>query len=283
MKSRRRRPINKYKDTIFSLEGKTAIVVGGLGQIGINTVKILLDAGAVVEVLDIVDEADSERAQSLRYEYKDNILFFSKIDITSEESVKEKIFETKKNFGDIDILINHAHYKGDPELLKPHSEFFSSFEDYPFEVWKKTIDVNLNGLFLITKAVGAYMKEQSSGVIVNTSSTYGMVSPNKAIYGDSGINSPVSYAVTKAAILNFSRYLATHWAEHNIRVNTISPGGVDNPSQSDNFKKNYSRLTPLGRLAVDNEYQGAVLYLASDASSYMTGSNLIVDGGWTVW
>lgn len=259
------------------------MVIGGLGQIGINSVKILLEAGASVEVIDIIDESESIRAKSLRSEFKVNNLIFSKIDITNEHSVKEKILNTKSNFGNIDILVNHAHYKGNPELLQPNSKFFSSFEDYPFDVWKDTIDVNLNGLFLITKEVGLCMKNQKSGVIVNTASTYGIVSPNKSIYGNSGINSPISYAVTKSAILNFSRYLATHWAEYNIRVNTLSPGGVDNPGQSDEFKKNYANLTPLKRLAQENEYQGAILFLASDASAYMTGSNMIVDGGWTSW
>ena len=275
--------INHYKNTVFSLEGKTAIVVGGLGQIGINTVKILLEAGAFVEVYDVLEESESSRAADLRKIHKKNSLLFSKVDITNEELVNKKVKDSKNLLGNIDILVNHAHFKGDPELLKPHSEFFSSFEEYPFEVWKNTIDVNLNGLFLVTKAVGACMKEFGSGVIVNTSSTYGIVSPNKSIYGSSGINSPISYSVTKSAILNFSRYLATHWAKNNIRVNTISPGGVNNSGQSEEFKINYSNLTPLGRLAKDSEYQGAILFLCSDASSYMTGSNLVVDGGWTAW
>ena len=274
---------NKYKDTIFSLEGKNALVIGGLGQIGIYSVEILLAAGATVEVLDIEKEPDDKNIKNLRNLHNKNDLIFSNIDITNEKQVNKKIIETSKNFGSIDILINHAHFKGDPQLLKPHSDFFSSFENYPFDVWKKTIDVNLNGLFLITKAVGAVMKKQKSGVIVNTASTYGLVSPNKSIYKDSGINSPISYAVTKAAIINFSRYLATHWADYGIRINTLSPGGVDNPGQSEDFKKNYSKLTPLGRLAKENEYQGAILFLSSNASSYMTGSNLIVDGGWTAW
>lgn len=274
---------NKYKDTIFSLEGKNALVIGGLGQIGINSVKILLDAGAAVEIVDIETEFDNEKAKELKSLYKKNNLTFSKIDITNEKEVNKKIEKTSKNLGSIDILINHAHFKGDSKLLKPHSQFFASFENYPFDVWKQTIDVNLNGLFLITKAVGTLMKKKNFGVIINTASTYGIVSPNKSIYEDSGINSPVTYAVTKAAIINFSRYLATHWADYNIRVNTLSPGGVENPGQSDSFKKNYSNLTPLNRLSKENEYQGAILFLASSASSYMTGANLVVDGGWTAW
>ena len=275
--------VNKYKDTIFSLEGKNALVIGGLGQIGINSVKILLDAGAAVEVIDIVGESESKRAEELKNLYKKNNLTFSKINITNEKEVNKKIKKSLKNFGSIDILINHAHFKGDSQLLKPHSQFFSPFEDYPFDIWKQTIDVNLNGLFLISKAVGTLMKKQKKGVIINTASTYGIVSPNKSIYEDSGINSPVAYAVTKAAIINFSRYLATHWADYNIRVNTLSPGGVENPGQSKSFKKNYSKLTPLNRISKETEYQGAILFLASSASSYMTGSNLVVDGGWTAW
>ena len=275
--------LNKYNNTIFSLKKKNAVVVGGLGQIGTNTVKILLEAGANVEVIDFENKDTNKEFEKISNLYKKNNLIFSKLDITNEKEVNEKIKKTSKNFRSIDILINHAHYKGDTKTLKPYGEFFLPFENYPFDVWKKTLDVNLNGLFLITKAVGSYMKKQKYGVIVNTSSTYGIVSPNKSIYEDSGINSPISYAVTKAAILNFSRYLATHWAEYNIRVNTLSPGGVDNINQSFNFKKNYSTLTPLNRLANANEFQGAILFLVSDASSYMTGSNLVVDGGWTAW
>ena len=274
---------NNYNNTIFSLENKVALVVGGLGQIGFNSVKILLEAGAIVEVIDVVDETESSVARILKEKYDLNRLIFSKVDITDEENVISKIKDTVTNFRKIDILINHAHYKGHSEELKPHSKFFAPLEDYPFEVWKKTVDVNLNGLFLMTKAVGSQMIKQKKGVIVNTSSTYGIVSPNKNIYGSSGINSPISYATTKAAILNFSRYLATHWSEHNIRVNSISPGGVQNDAQSEEFTESYSKLTPLKRLALPNEYQGAVLFLSSDASSYMTGSNLIIDGGWTAW
>lgn len=275
--------INKYKDTIFSLEGKNALVIGGLGQIGFSSVKILLDAGARVEVVDLQEQSKSQKAKELKKKYKRSNLTFSKINITNEKEVNDKIKKTSKNFGSIDILINHSHFKGNSKRLKPNAKFFSQFEDYPFDVWKQTIDVNLNGLFLITKAVGKSMIKQKSGVIINTASTYGIVSPNKSIYGNSGINSPAAYATTKAAIINFSRYMSTHWAAHNIRVNTLSPGGVDNDGQSEIFKKNYSKLTPLNRLSKENEYQGAILFLASSASSYMTGSNLIVDGGWTAW
>ncbi|MGH2648427.1 MAG: SDR family oxidoreductase, partial [Ginsengibacter sp.] len=127
-----------------------------------------------------------------------------------------------------------------------------------------------------------YFKENGQGVIVNVSSTYGNVSPNKSIYGNSGINSPVAYATSKAAIINLTRYIATHLADENIRANVLSPGGVFN-NQSEEFLKNYTNLTPLKRMANAEDYQGAILYMMSDASKYMTGANLIVDGGWTAW
>lgn len=275
--------VSGYANTLFSMAGKVVVVVGGLGQIGINTVRIVLDAGARVAVIDVLDDQDYSLSEPLATYRDQKELAFFKADITKEAAVLGAAKSVVELFGCVDVLVNHAHYKGDPRLLKPHSPFFAPIEDYPFEIWKQTIDVNLNGLFLVSKAFGKLMVEQKRGVIINTSSTYGIVSARKNIYGDSGINSPVSYATTKAAILNFSRYLATHWAEHNIRVNTISPGGVGNRNQSNEFVQNYSNMTPLNRMALPTEYQGAVLFLASDASSYMTGANLVVDGGWTAW
>jgi NAD(P)-dependent dehydrogenase (short-subunit alcohol dehydrogenase family) len=141
-------------------------------------------------------------------------------------------------------------------------------------------DVNLKGSFLMAQAAIPLMKKAGGGVIVNISSTYGNVSANKSIYGNSGINSPVAYATSKAALINLSRYIATHFAEAGIRCNTLSPGGVFN-NQSEDFLKNYTALTPLGRMAAAEDYQAAIVFLMSPGSSYMTGANLIVDGGWT--
>lgn len=273
----------EYENTLFSMAGKVVVIVGGLGQIGINTVAIMLEAGAKVAVVDIISRQDYDLPESMAGYSDKKMLAFFKTDITNESQVRRAAELVVRLFGSIDVLINHGHYKGDPLQLRPHSPFFAPVEDYPFEIWKETIDVNLNGLFLVSKIFGKLMVEQKRGVIINTSSTYGIVSARQTIYGDSGINSPISYAATKAAILNFSRYLATHWAGYNIRVNTISPGGVRNANQSDEFVEKYSDMTPLNRMAAPTEYQGALLFLASDASSYMTGANLVVDGGWTAW
>jgi NAD(P)-dependent dehydrogenase (short-subunit alcohol dehydrogenase family) len=269
---------SNYKNTIFSMCGKVSVVVGGSGQIGINSVSILLEAGSEVVILDIVEpDFDTNNDLCLKK------LHYFKCDITDLNNVSLVVDEVVEKFKVIDCLVNHSHFKGDPKRLKPHSEFFAPVEDYPLEIWSATIDVNLTGLFLICQKFGKVMRNQNHGVIINTASTYGIVSARESIYGDSGINSPVSYAATKAAIINLSRYLSTHWAKYNIRVNTLSPGGVANKNQSDDFVNNYSDMTPLARMARPDEYQGAILFLASEASSYMTGSNLIIDGGWTAW
>jgi len=195
----------------------------------------------------------------------------------------KKVLKVLKKWKKVDVLVNFTHYKGNSNSLEPGANFFSPLEDYPFEEWKKTLDVNLNGLFLVTQIFGKQMIKQNYGVIINTASTYGMVSPRKDIYGDSGINSPVGYATTKSAIINFTRYVATHWAKYGIRANVISPGGIGNDNQSKSFKKLYKKNTPLNRMASDKDFNGALVFLASDESSYMTGSNLVIDGGWTAW
>ena len=183
----------------------------------------------------------------------------------------------------MNILVNHAHYKGNPKKLDPNNNFFKSLDDYPTNEWKKTIDVNLNAMFYITKHFLKLMLKSKNPVILNTSSTYGKVSPNKSIYGNSGINAPVGYTATKAGIIGFTKYIATHYGDRGLRANVLIPGGVENKNQSKSFKKNYSNLTPLKRMAKQNEYKRAVLFLVSDESSYMTGSEFIIDGGWTAW
>ena len=198
------------------------------------------------------------------------------------QNINESAKKIRKDIGQIDGLVNCFHYKGDTRKLNVKSNFFSTFSNYEEQAWVNVHNVNLKGSFLTSQAVIPYFEESRKGVIVNVSSTYGIVSPNKNIYGDSGINSPVAYATSKSAIIQLSKYLATHLAEKNIRVNTLSPGGVFN-NQSSEFIKNYEKLTPLGRMATVRDYDGPIVFLLSDSSSYMTGSNLVVDGGWTAW
>jgi NAD(P)-dependent dehydrogenase (short-subunit alcohol dehydrogenase family) len=181
-----------------------------------------------------------------------------------------------KKYSKIDVLINNAIF---PEIGKIRN---TSFENFPLDVWNKGLDVNLTGVFLCSQQVGKIMVKQKRGIIINISSIYGLQGPDQRIYGNTKIVKSAMYAVTKGAILNFTRYMASYWNKTGIRVNTLSLGGVEE-NQDPSFKKNYSYKTMIGRMAKKDEYVGAILFLSSDASSYMTGSNLILDGGWTGW
>lgn len=272
----------KLIQNLFELGGKTIIVAGGAGQIGFAMCEILADAGAKVVIADIDTELAQNKIAALQDEkIRMNLLVFP-LDVTKKSQIIKLVQKIRQDIGKIYGLVNVFHFKGNTRKLDSTSDFFADIEEYPEEAWNMVHDVNLKGSFLMSQAVIPYFKENGEGVIVNVSSTYGNVSANKSIYGNSGINSPVAYATSKAAIINLTRYQATHLAEDNIRVNCLSPGGVYN-NQSDEFLENYTNLTPLKRMAQAEDYQGAIAFLMSKASSYMTGANLIVDGGWTAW
>jgi len=267
---------------LFDLTNRVIVVAGGAGQIGFSFCEILADAGAQVILADIDEEMAQAKVNALSNKVLRDKIVVRTINVTEKDEVVAFFKKVYDDFGPVYGLVNSFHYKGNTRKLDTNSNFFAGFEDYPIEAWDLVHDVNLKGTFLTSQSVLPYMKKYGSGVIVNISSTYGNVSPNKSIYGDSGINSPVAYASSKAALINLSRYMATHLAEHGIRVNTLSPGGVYN-NQTPEFLENYTRLTPLKRMASPEDYQGAIAFLMSDASSYMTGANLVVDGGWTAW
>lgn len=269
-------------EQIFSLKDRVIIVAGGAGQIGFSVSTILADAGATVVIADIDTEMAQDKINSLGTAEYVVRMHPEKLDVSDEAAIESFYRHVADQYGPIYGLVNSFHYKGNTRKLDTSSNFFAGFEDYPLEAWEKVHDINLKGSFLMSQKAIPYMKANGKGVIVNFSSTYGNVSANKSIYGDSGINSPVAYATSKAAIINLTRYIATHMAEYNIRANVLSPGGVFN-NQSEEFLKNYTNLTPLKRMADAHDYQGAVLFMMSDASSYMTGANLVVDGGWTAW
>ncbi len=256
----------------FNLVNKTAIVIGGSGQIGKHTVDVLLDAGAVVINLDLTNT-----------QKKVKNYHFYKIDISKEKNIISFKKKFMRKFHKLNILINHSHYKGNNRFLKPKSNFFKSVMQYSSKEWDNVIKTNLNGLFYTTKHFLGLLLKNKNSVIVNTSSTYGKVSPNPIIYGKSGINAPISYSTTKSAIIGFTKYLAAHYGGRGLRANILIPGGVKNKAQTNNFRKNYSKLTPMKRMANENEYKETILFMVSDASSYMNGSEIIVDGGWTAW
>ncbi len=272
----------KMISKLFDLEGRNIVITGASGLLGSQYANTLSSAGANIILLDI-DTAKNEKLKSaLVKKYKNKISAYT-LDISDQTEVNKTSKKIIKDFKNIDGLINNAAYTSKGAKEKSDNAF-GSFENFPIDIWQKSLDINLSGVFFCSQAFGSIMAKQGKGVIVNIASTYGLVGADQRIYGTSGLNLPISYAATKGAIVNFTRYLAAYWHGKNIRVNTLSPGGVADPTyQAKNFIKKYSEKTILGRMAKKDEYNGAILFLISDASSYMTGSNLVVDGGWTSW
>jgi NAD(P)-dependent dehydrogenase (short-subunit alcohol dehydrogenase family) len=262
---------------LFSLEGKTAIVTGALGLLGKEHCRALSDAGANVVVTDINEEACRSFAGELRRGLGIGA------DITKKDSVEALRDTALAAYGRIDILVNNAAVNDMFENPEQAGEL-SKFENYPVSSWQKSLDVNVTGTFLCSQIIGKVMADAGSGSIINIASTYGMVGPDQSIYrkpdGTQDFYKSPAYPATKGAVINFTRFLAAYWGDRGVRVNTLSPGGVEN-AQDEFFVKNYAARTPLGRMATPRDYRGALVFLASDASQYMTGANLVVDGGWT--
>lgn len=266
----------------FRMDGRVAIVTGGAGLLGAEFCRTLAEAGASVVVADL-DAARAEYgAAGLRAAGGKAIGLG--LDVTQLESVTRAFGQIRTEHGRVDVLVNSAAL--DPKFDPAHHErATNAFEDYPLEMWNQALAVNLTGMFLCSQAVSRPMLEQGSGVIINICSTYGLVGPDQRIYAQPGKPrqfKPVYYSVTKAGVLGMTRYLSTYFAGTGLRVNALTPGGVFN-DHDDGFVAQYAARTVLGRMARRDEMNGALLFLASDASSYMTGSNLIVDGGWTAW
>jgi NAD(P)-dependent dehydrogenase (short-subunit alcohol dehydrogenase family) len=265
---------------LFSLKGKVAVVTGALGLLGKNHCKALSEAGANIVVTDLNESECRKFAETLPSES-----IGIGCDITNQNSVKKLRFESITKFNKINILVNNAAINDMFESPTAAVEK-SKFENYPLDLWQKSLEVNLTGTFLCSQILGTEMATMGKGSIINISSTYGIVAPNQSIYkkenGDQAFYKSPSYPVTKGAIISFTKFLAAYWGNKGVRVNTLSPGGVEN-NQEEFFIKNYSANTPLGRMAQQTDYKGALIFLASDASSYMTGANLVVDGGWTAW
>lgn len=263
---------------LYGLKNRTAILTGASGLLGTQFSQALSAAGANVVLVDIESKKNKKLELILSQKYKTRPMTLN-LDISKKSAVEKLTKEVLKKFGKIDILINNAQF-----VPRNHPLRNAPFEFSPLELWEKTIATNLTGLFLCCQEVGKVMVKQNHGVIVNISSIYGVVGADQRIYGKSKLNSPVSYAASKGAIINMTRYLAAYWHRKNIRVNSMSLGGViDRSYMNNDFIENYSNKTMLGRMANKNDYNGALLFLVSDASSYMTGSNLIIDGGWTAW
>lgn len=264
---------------LFNLKNKTIVLTGSAGRLGTRFAHVLSNAGANVILVDIEGLVNKKLEKDLISLYKTKPTAFC-VDISKQKDMKQLIKKILSKYEKIDVLINNAHF-----IPRTHPKRDTPFEEYPLELWDQTISINLRGLFLCCQEIGKVMLAQKKGVIINVSSIYGIIGADQRIYGNSRLNSPSFYAATKGAMVNLTRYLAAYWYGKNIRVNTLTLGGVfdEELHQDKNFVKNYSKKTILGRMANKEDYDGPLLFLTSDASSYVTGTNLIVDGGWTAW
>ena len=267
-------------NSLFDLENKVAVVTGALGLLGKQHCIALKEAGASVVVCDLNNNDCQDYATMLG---EKNL--GAGTDIINQSSIVKLKNMILERYGRIDILVNNAAINDKFESPFAASEE-SKFEKYPLDMWLKSMNTNITGTFLCSQIIGSWMAETGTGSIINIASTYGIVAPDQSLYknenGEQNFYKTAAYPVTKGAIISFTRFLASYWGEKGVRVNSLSPGGVEN-KQDEFFVKKYSERTPLKRMASPTDYKGAIVFLASDASSYMTGANLIVDGGWTIW
>jgi len=273
---------------LFDLTGRVAVITGGGGLLGRQHAEAIASAGGIPVLLDIVTASAQATELASRYGVAAHAC---QMDITNPESVRAALHEVVERFQRVDILINNA--ANNPKMENSAEVNFSRLENFPLEQWHADLAVGLTGALLCSQVFGSYMAKQfretgHGGVILNIASDLAVISPDQRIYRKAGLAEhlqpvkPVTYSVVKSGLVGLTRYLATYWADAGVRANAISPGGIYN-GQPDDFVARLANLIPMGRMARLDEYQGAILFLVSDASSYMTGHNLIVDGGRTTW
>lgn len=252
---------------LFCCDGKTAVVLGGSGLIGAQITRALIEFGADVCVVDVLRPRQADLASQPRFS-------FYEAEITKEENLRAVLNKIITDKGKINIFVNSAYPRT--------KDWGTVFEKIPYASACENFEMQLGTCFLSCQIVAEHMKEGGGGSIINIGSTYGVVGPDFSVYAGTSMTMPAAYAAIKGGIINFTRYLATYYGKHQVRVNCISPGGIfDN--QAPSFVEKYAQKTPLGRMGKPEEIATASVFLASDAASYVTGQNLLVDGGWTAW
>lgn len=270
----------------FDMTGRVAIITGGAGLLGVKHAQAIAKSGGVPVLFDIHQASAEARAKEIAAEYQVEASGFA-VDITDENAVQRSLDLVMSRHGRVDILINNAANNPKQEATEKKVEW-SRLENFPRKQWDADVAVGVTGAFLCSQVFGTKMAEQGKGVILNIASDLALIGPDQRIYRKPGLAEneqpvkPVTYSVVKAALIGLTRYLATYWAHRNVRVNSITPGGVYQ-NQPDEFVAKLTNLIPMGRMAHVDEYQGAVMFLCSDASSYMTGANIAIDGGRTAW
>ncbi len=271
---------------LFDLTGRTAVVTGGLGKLGPIWAAALLEAGASVAAIDLAAAKPSPQFVTLVEQYGDCRLRRYPADVTDRLALREALAACSRDLGEPTILINNAGIDHPPSMANERHRW----HDIPADACRRILDVNLVGAFVAAQVFAAPMVRVRRGSIVNIGSLYASVSPDARFYdhlaggsdSDAPFLKPPFYGASKAGVVNLSRYLATHLAPHGVRVNALSPGGVLG-TQDDEFKRKFCARVPLGRMAVPDDLKGPLLFLASDASAYVTGTDLLVDGGFTAW
>ncbi len=271
----------------FSLEDHVVIITGGGGLLGRQHASAVLEAGGIPVLLELSEKALNDALEELAEQFPGTVILGLQADITRRESLLEVRENVLREFGHIDGLINNA--ANNPKMEAPSDNMRAiQFENFPLEIWSQDLAVGLTGAFLCAQVFGEAMSERGKGVILNISSDLGLIAPDQRIYRKEGLTEkqqsikPVTYSVVKHGLIGLTRYLATYYAEKGVRSNALCPAGVFN-GQEEDFVKKLTNLVPMGRMADRDEYRGTIIYLLSEASRYMTGSVVVVDGGRTCW
>jgi NAD(P)-dependent dehydrogenase (short-subunit alcohol dehydrogenase family) len=269
-----------FKD-LFELKGRTAVVTGGCGILGQRFAEGLAEFGADVALLDLDEQVLQKTASEIASRHDARVKGYA-CDITQPETINRVAKTIEAELGPVSILLNNAASK-----TRDVDAFFAPVATFSLETWREIMAVNLDGMFNVAQVFGTLMAERGYGSIVQTASIYGLMAPDQRIYEGSeylgrAINTPAVYTASKAGVIGLTKHLATYWGAQGVRVNTLTPGGVES-GQNDTFRQRYGARVPLGRMARADEMVGAVLFLASDAASYVTGQNIAVDGGLSAW